>query len=187
MRYTLQNGWIEQAASVPSSNCDPRPVGVEPDLLVIHNISLPPGEYGGDCVERFFTNCLDWAEHPFFEQIRDVRVSAHLLIRRTGDLIQFVNLADRAWHAGCSSFKGRDQCNDFSVGIELEGTDDEAYTEQQYQVLALVTHGLFGQYSRMNSARIVGHSDISPGRKTDPGPAFDWLHYRALLGQSGDL
>jgi AmpD protein len=151
------------------------------DLLVIHNISLPPGRYEGDCIERLFTNCLNWDEHPYFEEIRDMEVSAHLLIRRSGELVQFVEFDQRAWHAGQSCHGGRENCNDFSIGIELEGTDEEAYSPQQYRVLADVTLTLIHHYPALDTQRIVGHSDIAPGRKTDPGPAFDWCYYRNLL------
>lgn len=181
MHYTVDNGWLRQARKVVSPNCGPRPAYTEIDLLVIHNISLPPGQYGGACIEQFFCNVLDWDEHPFFSEIRGVEVSAHLLIRRSGELLQFVGFADRAWHAGRSSFEGRSECNDFSIGIELEGADDEAYTEAQYRVLAGVTKALLREHPGMNVDRIVGHCDIAPGRKTDPGPAFDWPAYRALL------
>lgn len=184
--FTLADGWVQQARRVPSPNFGPRPGGCTPQLLVIHNISLPPGQYGGDCIERLFTNCLDWDEHPFFGEIRGAQVSAHLLVRRCGELVQFVSCDDRAWHAGQSCFAGRDNCNDFSVGIELEGTDDEAYTAVQYEVLAAVTGALLAYYRELHSSRIVGHSDIAPGRKTDPGPAFDWNRYRGLLAGAGD-
>ena len=150
-------------------------------MLVIHNISLPPGCYEGDCVERFFTNCLDWDEHPYFDEIRGVEVSAHLLIRRSGELVQFVDFDQRAWHAGQSSFQGRENCNDFSIGIELEGTDEEPYTEAQYSALSEIAAALIRHYPLLETDRIVGHSEIAPGRKTDPGPAFDWAHFRRLL------
>jgi len=185
-QYTLTGGWLQCARHAPSPNFGPRPEGCEPELLVIHNISLPPGEYGGDCIERLFTNCLDWNEHPFFDEIRGAEVSAHLLIRRCGEVVQFVDLRQRAWHAGRSCYGGRDNCNDFSIGIELEGTDDEAYTEVQYEALAAVSRALLAHYPGMSNSRIVGHSDIAPGRKTDPGPAFNWNKYRGLLAGTGD-
>jgi len=181
MIYTLEQGWLKQAKQLRSPNFGPRPADCEPDLLVIHNISLPPGCYGGDCIERFFTNCLDWDEHPFFDEIRGVEVSAHLLIERSGKLVQFVSFCDRAWHAGQSCFDGRDNCNDYSIGIELEGTDEEPYTDKQYLALSAVTGLLLEHYAQLKLDRIVGHSDISPGRKTDPGPAFDWPRYRNAL------
>jgi AmpD protein len=183
---TLVDGRVQQARQVPSPNCGPRPVDCEPELLVIHNISLPPGQYGGDCIERLFTNCLDWDEHPFFGEIRGAEVSAHLLIRRCGELLQFVSLTERAWHAGQSCFAGRHNCNDFSIGIELEGSDHDAYTDEQYEVLVAVTRALQESYLAIGRDRIVGHSDIAPGRKTDPGPAFDWVRYRSLLAAAGE-
>lgn len=180
--YSLERGWIREARQAPSPNFGARPAGVEPDLLVIHNISLPPGEYGTDCVEQLFTNCLDWDAHPYFQAIRGLEVSSHLLIRRDGELVQFVSLLDRAWHAGQSCYQGRENCNDFSIGIELEGTDDEPYTDRQYAVLAAVTRSLLQAFPGLTERRITGHSDIAPGRKTDPGPAFDWGRYREALG-----
>ncbi|MFT4520354.1 MAG: AmpD protein [Halioglobus sp.] len=184
MAYTIEGGWLEQARRVESPNRELRPQACEPELLVIHNISLPPGSYGGDSIERFFTNCLDCDEHPFFEEIRGVRVSSHLLIQRDGGVVQFVNFFERAWHAGQSSFHGRDNCNDFSIGVELEGTDDEAYTAVQYSTLTAITGVLIDHYPAMSTEKIVGHSDIAPGRKTDPGPAFSWQRYRKELADS---
>lgn len=187
MQYTIQEGWLQQARKVPSPNCGPRPGACDPELLVIHNISLPPRCYGGDCIERFFTNRLDWDEHPYFEEIRGVEVSAHVLIQRTGEVLQFVSFGERAWHAGASCFEGRSNCNDFSIGIELEGSDDEPYTDAQYAVLPAVTDALLAHYPTMAARKIVGHSDIAPGRKTDPGPAFDWQRYRRQLSQLARL
>ena len=184
MNLTIEQGWLRGVRRVPSSNCEERPPGSDVELLVIHNISLPPGQYGGSCIEEFFTNCLDWEAHPFFAEIRDVRVSAHLLIRRTGEMVQFVSFDRRAWHAGASCFRGRDNCNDFSIGIELEGADDEPYADAQYQTLTEVTRSLLRHYPHMSSDRIAGHCDIAPGRKTDPGPAFDWPRYlNSLAGR----
>ena len=183
----LVEGWLHRARRVPSPNFGPRPANCEPDLLVIHNISLPPGQYGGNCIERLFTNCLDWDEHPFFNEIRGTQVSAHVLIRRDGEVVQFVNFHDRAWHAGQSCFAGQENCNDFSIGIELEGTDDDAYTGAQYTALAAVTNTLLAHYGDIDGSGIVGHSDIAPGRKTDPGPAFDWNRYRSMLTAAGEL
>lgn len=177
MELSVEQGWLSGARRAPSPNCEARPADCEPDLLVIHNISLPPGEYGSDCIERFFCNCLDWGIHPFFEEIRDVRVSSHLLIRRDGELVQFVSCDQRAWHAGTSCYEGRENCNDFSIGIELEGVDDAPYSTRQYQVLKRVTQALLQAYPGLVRERITGHSDIAPGRKTDPGPAFDWQRY----------
>jgi AmpD protein len=186
-KLTLAGGWLQQARRVPSPNFGPRPEGCVPRLLVIHNISLPPGQYGGNCIERLFTNCLDWDEHPFFNEIRGTQVSAHVLIRRDGEVVQFVNFHDRAWHAGQSCFAGQENCNDFSIGIELEGTDDDAYTGAQYTALAAVTNTLLAHYGDIDGSGIVGHSDIAPGRKTDPGPAFDWNRYRSMLTAAGEL
>ena len=179
--YVVQDGWLQQARRVLSPNQESRPPQCIPELLVIHNIYLPPGCYEGACVEQLFTNCLDWDAHPYFEEIRGLKVSAHLLIRRDGEAVQFVNFAERAWHAGESVYAGRSNCNDFSIGIELEGCDDQPYAAMQYEVLAGVTRALLDTYPGLNARAIVGHSDIAPGRKTDPGPAFDWLLYRAQL------
>lgn len=187
MSYTLKHGWLAEAKSVPSPNFGPRPDDGGLDLLVIHNISLPPGQYEGDCIERFFTNCLDLGEHEYFSQLRGMEVSAHLLIRRNGELVQFVSLDDRAWHAGASCFKGRENCNDYSIGIELEGTDDEPYSSRQYSILQAVTKTLLREYPDINPDSIVGHSDIAPGRKTDPGPMFDWDRYLRSLTNLGEV
>ena len=184
MQLTIEGGWLDAARKAVSPNCEARPEGCEPDLLVIHNISLPPGEYGGECIEQFFCNCLDWDRHPFFEEIRGVRVSAHLLIRRDGELVQFVSFDQRAWHAGVSCFEDRENCNDFSIGIELEGTDEDPYSAEQYAALAAVTAVLVEAYPGLDTGRIAGHSDIAPGRKTDPGPAFDWERYRDDLKEA---
>jgi AmpD protein len=181
MKFEVHEGWVNGARRVPSPNCGPRPESIEPDLLVIHNISLPPGEYGGDSIERFFCNCLDWSQHPYFEEIKGMEVSAHMLIKRCGELLQFVSCDERAWHAGVSEYRGSENCNDFSIGVELEGTDEEPYTEAQYDVLTNLSKTLVEHYSKLDADRIVGHSDISPGRKTDPGPAFDWDYYRSTL------
>ena len=172
-------GWCRQAEHRPSPNFDARSTGLPIDLLVIHNISLPPGEFGGSYIEALFCNQLDHAAHPFFEQLRNLRVSAHFLIRRDGQLLQFVSTNDRAWHAGASSFKGRERCNDFSIGIELEGTDFVPFAEAQYAVLAQLTAALWRRYG---IADVAGHEHIAPGRKTDPGPFFDWARYRQNLG-----
>jgi len=150
--------------------------------LVIHNISLPPGEFDNDCIMQLFTNCLDWAEHPYFETIRGMEVSAHFLVRRDGELIQFVSCDERAWHAGESSYCGRENCNDFSIGIEMEGTDELPYSNAQYAQLQALSLALIAAYPGLDAERIAGHSDIAPGRKTDPGPAFDWHRYRQALG-----
>ena len=174
-------GWLQPAVHCLSDNCNERPAGVPIDLLVIHNISLPPGEFGGDLVRALFTNCLDCSLHPAFADLRCVKVSAHLLIDRAGVITQFVPFSRRAWHAGVSQIDGRDNCNDFSIGIELEGSDHIPYADIQYRQLAAVTRLLQRRYPAIVPARIVGHCDIAPARKTDPGPAFDWPHFRQLL------
>jgi len=181
VNYQIEKGWLSAARCVASPNCEPRPGQCTPELLVIHNISLPPGVYGGGCIERLFTNCLDFDEHPFFDEIRGLRVSAHLLIELTGALKQFVSFDERAWHAGESIYQGRQNCNDFSIGIELEGTDDDPYSNLQYFQLAAVTRALLAHYPGLSTGHIVGHSDIAPGRKTDPGLSFDWTRYRDSL------
>ncbi|MBK6276600.1 MAG: 1,6-anhydro-N-acetylmuramyl-L-alanine amidase AmpD [Gammaproteobacteria bacterium] len=178
---SIESGWLRGARRLPSENANERPDPGEISLLVIHNISLPPGRFGGGFVEQLFLNCLDCTMHPWFERLRGLRVSAHLLIDRRGRLVQFVPCGLRAWHAGESSFAGRGNCNDFSVGIELEGTDERPYTKAQYARLARVTRALMRAYPGITPERIVGHCDIAPGRKSDPGRAFDWAHYRAAL------
>ncbi len=164
-------GWVEAAVHRVSPNFDHRPDGVSVSLVVVHAISLPPGQFGSDDIERFFTNTLDPDRHPFFAEIRDVRVSAHFLIRRNGELIQFVACHERAWHAGQSSWNGRERCNDFSIGIELEGCDEQRFEESQYHRLLELIDSLCKVYP---IEAVVGHSDIAPSRKTDPGPLFDW-------------
>lgn len=183
MHVDTGSGRLREARQVESPNRDNRPESCTIDLVVIHGISLPPGEFGGDGIERLFTNTLDPDAHPYFREIEDLRVSAHLLIRRDGELMQFVPFHERAWHAGESCFEGRDQCNDFSVGIELEGTDDQPYETVQIERLAEVVRALCEAYPRLNPKRVVGHSDIAPGRKTDPGPHFDWEGFRELLAK----
>ena len=173
--------WYPAAQRLPSTNANERPDGVAVSLLVIHCISLPPGEFGTGCVAEFFTNRLDFDRHPSFESIRDTRVSAHLMIERTGALTQFVPFDRRAWHAGVSWFRGREHCNDFSIGIELEGTVDGDYTAIQYRQLAAVTRALITRYPELTADRIAAHSEIAPERKEDPGPRFDWSRYRELL------
>jgi AmpD protein len=168
------NGWLLTAQCHPSPNYDQRPPNTVIDLLVIHNISLPPGEFGGNWIDDFFLNQLDSAAHSYFVTIAQLRVSAHLLIRRDGMLIQYVPFTQRAWHAGQSCFQGRKCCNDYSIGIELEGTDDVPFTDAQYQMLNTSIVQLRGTYSAITPERIVGHSDIASERKTDPGAAFDW-------------
>ena len=173
--------WLTDVKKVVSPNCDDRPDTSDIDLLVIHGISLPPKEYGGDYIDQLFSNRLDKNEHPYFADIHHLRVSSHLLINREGELTQYVPFIKRAWHAGVSSFCGREQCNDFAVGIELEGGDDEAYSAAQYKTLAEVTDILCQRWKKITKDRIVGHNDIAPGRKTDPGPAFDKDYYFSLL------
>lgn len=166
-----RDGWLEGARAVPSPNLDARPPGTEISLLVLHAISLPPGEFGGDAIERLFTNCLDPAAHPYFREICDLKVSSHFLVRRDGALLQFVPVQARAWHAGASRWRARERCNDFSVGIELEGTDDGPYADAQYEKLRVLVGSLRCAHPLRD---IAAHSDIAPGRKTDPGPRFDW-------------
>lgn len=169
-----ESGLFREARQVPSPNCDERPDDCAPELIIIHGISLPPGEFGGGSIDAFFTNCLDPAEHPYFCEIADQRVSSHLLIQRMGELVQYVPITMRAWHAGESCYDGRDRCNDFSIGIELEGLDELEYTTSQYDTLNETIAVLRRAYPSLRKASVVGHSDVSPGRKTDPGPAFDW-------------
>lgn len=181
MHIDIDSGLLDAARQVPSQNCDERPDGALIDLVVIHGISLPPGEYGGPWIEHLFTNCLELKGHPYFEEIHELKVSSHLLIRRDGEIVQFVPFHKRAWHAGVSSYKGRECCNDFSIGIELEGSDEEPYSEKQYAVLAEVIHTLRQAYPAIDEQHITGHCDIAPGRKTDPGPSFDWIKLMASL------
>jgi len=179
------SGLVATARQVPSPNCDARPDGTQPDLIVIHGISLPPGEFGGPWIDALFSNTLDPAAHPYFQAIHRLRVSSHLLIRRDGELVQYVPLHHRAWHAGVSCHGGRERCNDFSIGIELEGSDDLPYEPVQYQVLAELIAALRAAYPSLAAGQIAGHSDIAPGRKTDPGPGFEWPRLYALLEQNG--
>lgn len=178
--FPVVDGWLQRVHRCPSPNFNARPTN-EISLLVIHNISLPPGVYGGDAIVRFFCNQLPAHEHPYFQEIAALQVSAHLLINRQGEVWQFVAFTDRAWHAGQSAFVGRSNCNDFAIGIELEGSDHEAFTPAQYRQLVAITQGLMATYPAITPARICGHDAIAPGRKTDPGPAFDWDYYRSLL------
>ena len=169
---------------VPSPNCDARLDSGDISLIVIHGISLPPGEYGGQWIDALFTNQLDTAAHPYFADMADVRVSSHLLIRRDGDVVQYVPFTERAWHAGDSCYKERTACNDFSIGIELEGQDEEPYAAIQYDRLAAVIGALLTAFPGLSHERIVGHCDIATGRKTDPGPAFDWTLLMEKLGKA---
>ena len=175
---TVRDGWSDEVRRVESTHCDERPPGERVCLLVLHAISLPPGEFGGDSVERLFTGRLDAAAHPYFRALAGTRVSAHFLVRRDGEVLQFVPVTQRAWHAGVSSWRGRPRCNDFSVGVELEGTDDTAFTDPQYRSLSRVARALCREFP---VAAIAGHSDIAPGRKCDPGTGFDWPRLYASL------
>ena len=175
-----------EARQVPSPNCDARPAGCDVSLVIIHGISLPPGRYGGPEIDQLFTNQLDPDAHPYFAAIAGLKVSSHLLIRRDGELVQYVPFTRRAWHAGESCYDGCSACNDFSIGIELEGQDQEAYSPVQYVQLAAVLQALIEAFPRLSAGRVAGHSDVAPGRKTDPGPAFDWeiLHQWLAVLQS---
>ena len=181
--YRIIDGLLEPARLVHSPNQDARPDENEINLLVIHNISLPPGQFGGPYIEQLFTNGLNPADHPYFKDIYQLRVSAHLLLRRNGDVIQYVPFKRRAWHAGQSCFRGRARCNDFSIGIELEGCDETPYSAEQYQQLVVVTQALMQTYPQLSVDRICGHEHVAPGRKTDPGPYFDWRRYFLALNQ----
>jgi N-acetyl-anhydromuramoyl-L-alanine amidase len=176
-----ERGLLELARQEPSPNCDDRPPGVEPDLIVVHGISLPPGEFGGPWIDLLFTNALPPDGHPYFAEVAGLHVSAHLLIRRTGEVVQYVPFQRRAWHAGVSSWAGRERCNDYSIGIELEGADHSPYESTQYAMLARVIAELCRSYPQLTPDRIVGHSDVAPGRKSDPGPSFDWPRLRSLV------
>lgn len=182
-RMNIIDHRLDGARYLQSPNCDARPDASDISLLVIHCISLPPEQFAGDYIDQLFCNGLNPDEHPYFQGIHQLRVSAHLLIRRTGALVQYVPFDQRAWHAGPSLFQGRERCNDFSIGIELEGSVNQPYTEHQYQRLTAVTQLLLTHYPGLNRQRIVGHSDIAPGRKDDPGPWFSWPHYFAGLGE----
>ena len=173
------HGWYRRAHALPSPNFGPRPPGTAIDLAVVHSISLPPGQYGGDEVQALFTNTLDWDAHPYFQQIRGIEVSSHFYVRRDGVLWQFVSVDDRAWHAGKSRFRGRENCNDYSVGIELEGLEGERFTARQYERLDRLIRALAAHYP---IAAVTGHEHIAPGRKHDPGPGFDWAHLQRGLG-----
>lgn len=171
-------GWCPQAVCLPSPNFDSRPPGMPVDLVVVHNISLPPGEYGGPYIADLFLNRLDCDAHPYFDGLRDLHVSSHFLVRRNGELFQFVSVADRAWHAGLSRFRGRERCNDFSIGIELEGCDREAFTAAQYDTLVELT-ALLAAHCPVSA--VTGHQHVAPERKTDPGPFFDWARYEKAV------
>ncbi|MFS2165821.1 1,6-anhydro-N-acetylmuramyl-L-alanine amidase AmpD [Variovorax sp. Varisp62] len=174
-----QAGWYRFAKALRSPNFGPRPTDAQTDLIVLHSISLPPGEYGGDAVQRLFTNQLDWDAHPYFQSIRGLEVSSHFYVRRNGELWQFVSCDDRAWHAGASSWRGRGNCNDDSVGIELEGLEGQPFDEPQYETLASLCAAVAQHYP---IAHIAGHEHIAPGRKQDPGAGFEWRRLREQLG-----
>ena len=176
-------GLLAGVRQVLSPHFDARPTGVLPELLVVHGISLPPAQFGGPWIDRLFTGTLPANAHPYFREIAAQRVSAHALIRRDGQLVQYVPFGERAWHAGPSTYRGRSACNDFSIGVELEGTDDTPYTDIQYVSLAELTAALLAAYPSLSAQAIAGHSEIAPGRKTDPGPLFDWALLRRLLGE----
>ena len=176
-------GMLAGVRQVLSPFWDERPPGVPPELVIVHGISLPPGEFGGPWIDRLFSGNLDPSAHPYFAGLAGLKVSAHALVRRDGAVTQYVPFGARAWHAGASSYAGRSACNDFSIGIELEGTDDSPYMRMQYESLAAVVRALRRAYPSLRAAEIVGHSDIAPGRKTDPGPAFDWGALHDLLGE----
>lgn len=181
MEMELGKIWLDGAKRYLSPNCDKRPPRTQIDLLVIHNISLPPEQFEGDYVEQFFRNRLNPAEHPYFKEIAHICVSSHLYIKRDGELIQFVPLYMRAWHAGDSCWKDRSRCNDYSIGIEMEGSDNQPFEDRQYETLIKVTREIMQQYPAITDDRIVGHSDIAPDRKTDPGEFFDWDRYLTSL------
>jgi AmpD protein len=181
MKLQANHSLIDKVEYCPSPHCDERSDANEISLLVLHNISLPPREYGQSYIQDFFQGKLDISAHPYFRNIAELRVSAHLLIKRSGEIVQFVPFSQRAWHAGVSSFQGRSKCNDYSIGIEIEGCDDEAYTREQYTALVEVTQLIMFHYPKISLGRVIGHCDIAPGRKTDPGPSFDWANFRVAL------
>lgn len=181
MHINIETGRVDGARFVPSPNYDERPENAAIDLLVVHGISLPPNQFGGPYIDQLFTNCLDPQEDAYFESIKHLQVSSHLLIRRDGEIVQYVPLHKRAWHAGKSEFCGRTTCNNFSIGIELEGADDIPYEPVQYEKLAELTRAIQAAYPEIVNDNIVGHCHIAPGRKTDPGDAFDWQYFREKL------
>jgi N-acetyl-anhydromuramoyl-L-alanine amidase len=181
LQVHVPTGLLLGVRQVFSPHLDARPAGVGADLVVMHGISLPPNEFGGPWIEQLFTGRLPAEQHPYFASIQGMRVSAHVVVRRDGEIVQFVPFHHRAWHAGVSQYEGRDACNDFSIGIEMEGGDEIPYEAAQYEQAGRVLRALFQAYPVLNAARVVGHSDIAPGRKTDPGPAFDWTRMRAQL------
>ncbi len=185
--YYISDGWFEQARKVCSPNYNKRPDNTAVNAIIIHSISLPPGCYDGDDISQFFSNLLDCDKDPYYDAIRDMQVSAHLLIRRTGELIQYVSCHSRAWHAGQSQLAGQDNCNNFSIGIELEGTDSSLFESLQYDTLTAVVMSLMSYFPEITQERIVGHSDIAPGRKTDPGTGFNWSQWQTQLNDKNTL
>ena len=181
MHVDTATGLLADARQIASPNFDARPKGATPEVIVVHGISLPPREFGGSWIEQLFTNVLPADAHPYFKEIAPLKVSSHFLIRRSGELAQFVSCTQRAWHAGVSNYRGRERVNDFSIGVELEGADDVPYEPAQYRVLAELIAALCKAYPTLSHDRLVGHGDIAPGRKTDPGNAFDWPRLHALL------
>ncbi len=181
MQIDRATGLAAQVRQVLSPHFDARPRNVSAELIIVHGISLPPGKFGSACIEELFTGNLDPQAHVFFRDLAQQRVSAHALIRRDGQIVQFVPFDKRAWHAGASQYQGRDACNDFSIGIELEGTDELPYEDAQYASLGRLLRALLATYPALSRERIVGHSDVAPGRKTDPGPSFEWARLHALL------
>lgn len=181
MKINNKTALLDIATNIVSPNFDERPEGRAISLIVVHNISLPPGEFGGPYISQLFTNQLNKDDHPYFEKISQLRVSSHILIRRDGEIVQYVSFNSRAWHAGVSEYQGEQRCNDFSIGIELEGTDDLPFELVQYEILAQLIKELQRNYPSIAKNAITGHSDIAPGRKTDPGPAFDWDHLNHLI------
>ena len=181
LKIDSATGLLTGVRQVLSPHCDARPAGMAPELLVVHGISLPPGEFGGPWIDRLFTGSLPADVHPYFKEIEGLRASAHAVIRRDGQIVQYVPFGARAWHAGKSEYQGRSACNDFSIGIELEGANGTPYTETQYGALAALTAALLAAYPSLSAEAIAGHSDVAPGRKTDPWPVFDWTRFRVLL------
>ena len=181
LKVDAESGLMRGVRQVDSPNRDLRPEGVEADLIVVHGISLPPGEFGGPWIDRLFTNTLPADAHPYFKEVNSLRVSSHVVVTRDGAVTQYVKFTERAWHAGKSVYQGREACNDFSVGVELEGTDTLPYEAAQYRALATIVAALCAAYPQLSPQRMAGHSDIAPGRKTDPGPAFDWPLARHLI------
>ena len=184
MNIDITSGLLDEARQVACPNYDNRPDETDIDLIVVHGISLPPGDYGGPWIDALFTNSLNPDEHPYFKEIHQLEVSSHLLIRRDGEIVQYVPFHKRAWHAGQSQYENRQRCNDFSIGIELEGSDEQDYENEQYLQLARIIETLCATYPKLSTQRIAGHSDIAPGRKTDPGAAFDWQRLYRLLGNT---